>query len=126
MGAFMGLKVVNSVAPIFSALGSAFQKIASAGIEKLTGLLPGFGSGMQTAGTTSATTGTQMLQASFAFIALGGGIMLAAFGIKTLALGAMKLALDAIQGSLSKMAGTISQSMAQSMALQSSIDVWLR
>lgn len=91
--AFMGMKVVNSVAGTVTTFAGGIQKLASPNL--LGKLIPNLGAtaaGETAVGTASATAGKQVLQSAAAFALMGAGVAAIAAGFYLLAAAAVMIA----------------------------------
>ena len=92
VGAFVGLKVVNTIAPGLTSFAGSLLKMAGKGIAGLAAKLFGIAGGQKAVGGASASSGPSILQAAVATLALGAAVLLAAVGMALLVQSAIALA----------------------------------
>ena len=91
-GAFIGLKVVNTVAPGLTRFATVLLSLAGKGIVGLAAKLFGVSLGQKAVGTASATSSPSIWQSALACLALGAAVLLAAAGLALLVQSAIALA----------------------------------
>ena len=103
---FAAFKVVKTVAPFISTFASGIGSIASKIGGGLISKLLGTSKAQTTVGTTSATSGAQMLNAAKSYALMGVAVLLIAAGFALLAFSAISLA-NAGGGAIAVMAGLV-------------------
>lgn len=99
-------KVAKTVTPFVSAFAGGIGKIASKVGGGLISKLLGTSKAQETVGTTSATSGAQMLNGAKSFALMGAAVLLIAAGFALLAFSAISLA-NAGGGAIAVMAGLV-------------------
>ena len=90
--AYVGFRVVKTLAPAVSAFSGSVLKLASGGIGQIIPKLLGIATAEEVTGTASVTSGRQVMQAAVAFVALGAGVALIGAGFLLMANAAVTLA----------------------------------
>lgn len=92
VGAYKGFSVVSSVVPGVMAFTKGIAGLAGKGIGGIAAKLFGISTSQQTVGTTSATSGAQMLNAAKSYALMGVAVLTIAAGFALLAYSAISLA----------------------------------
>lgn len=103
---FKGLKIASAVAPGVSALAKGIAGLAAKGIGGIASKLFGISKAQTQVGTTSATSGAQMLTAAKSYALMGVAVLAIAAGFALLAFSAISLA-NAGGGAIAVMAGLV-------------------
>lgn len=103
---FAALKVAKTVAPFVSTFASGLSSIASKLSGGLASKLTSVSKAQTTVGSTSSTSGAQMLNAAKSFALMGVAVLLIAAGFALLAFSAISLA-NAGGGAIAVMAGMV-------------------
>lgn len=91
-GAFIALKVVNTIAPGLTSFAGSLLKMAGKGIAGLAAKLFGIAGGQKAVGTASAASGPSIMQSAVATLALAAAVALAAVGLALIVQSAIALA----------------------------------
>ncbi|MBQ1995895.1 MAG: tape measure protein [Clostridia bacterium] len=92
VGAYKGFSIVSSVVPGVMAFTKGIAGLAGKGIGGIAAKLFGISTSQQTVGTTSATSGAQMLNAAKSYALMGVAVLTIAAGFALLAQSAIALA----------------------------------
>jgi tape measure domain-containing protein len=92
VGAYKGFSIVSSVVPGVMAFTKGIAGLAGKGIGGIAAKLFGISTSQQTVGTTSATSGAQMLNAAKSYALMGVAVLTIAAGFALLAYSAISLA----------------------------------
>lgn len=92
VGAYKGFSIVSSVVPGITAFTKGIAGLAGKGIGGIAAKLFGISTSQQTVGTTSATSGAQMLNAAKSYALMGVAVLTIAAGFALLAQSAIALA----------------------------------
>ena len=103
---FKGFKIVSAVAPGISLFAKGIAGLASKGIGGIASKLFGISKAQKTVGTTSATSGAQMLTSAKSFALMGVAVLAIAAGFALMAFSAISLA-NAGGGAIAVMAGLL-------------------
>lgn len=103
---FKGLQIASVVAPGVSAVAKGIAGLAGKGIGAIASKLFGISKAQTTVGTTSATSGAQMLTAAKSYALMGVAVLAIAAGFALLAFSAISLA-NAGGGAIAVMAGLL-------------------
>ena len=103
---FKGLKIASAVAPGISAVAKGISGLASKGIGGIASKLFGISKAQKAAGTTSVTSGAQMLTAAKSYALMGVAVLAIAAGFALLAYSAIALS-NAGGGAIAIMAGLL-------------------
>lgn len=101
-----GFKIASAVAPGVTAFAKGIAGLASKGIGGIASKLLGISKSQKTVGTTSATSGAQMLTAAKSYALMGVAVLAIALGFALLAQSAIALA-SAGGGAIAVMAGLV-------------------
>lgn len=101
-----GFQIASSVAPAVSLFAKGIAGLAGKGISGIASKLFGISKSQTTVGTTSATSGTQMLTAAKSYALMGVAVLAIAAGFALLAFSAISLA-NAGGGAIAVMAGLV-------------------
>lgn len=101
-----GFKIASAVAPGVTMFAKGIASIAGKGISGIASKLFGISKSQTTVGTTSATSGTQMLTAAKSYALMGVAVLAIAAGFALLAFSAISLA-NAGGGAIAVMAGLV-------------------
>ena len=101
-----GFQIASSVAPAVSLFAKGIAGLAGKGIGGIASKLFGISKSQTTVGTTSATSGTQMLTAAKSYALMGVAVLAIAAGFALLAFSAISLA-NAGGGAIAVMAGLV-------------------
>ena len=103
---FKGLQIASVVAPGVSAVAKGIAGLAAKGIGGIASKLFGISKSQTAVGTTSATSGAQMLSAAKSYALMGVAVLAIAAGFALLAFSAISLA-NAGGGAIAVMAGLL-------------------
>ena len=103
---FKGLQIASTVAPGVSALAKGIAGLAGKAIGGIASKLFGISKSQEQVGTTSATSGAQMLNAAKSYALMGVAVLAIAAGFALLAFSAIALA-NAGGGAIAVMAGLV-------------------
>lgn len=101
-----GFKIASAVAPGVTAFAKGIGGLVGKGISGIASKLFGISKSQTTVGTTSATSGTQMLTAAKSYALMGVAVLAIAAGFALLAFSAISLA-NAGGGAIAVMAGLV-------------------
>ena len=101
-----GFQIASSVAPGVTAFAKGIGSLVSKGVGGIASKLLGISKSQTTVGTTSATSGTQMLTAAKSYALMGVAVLAIAAGFALLAFSAISLA-NAGGGAIAVMAGLV-------------------
>lgn len=104
--AIKGFQVAKAVAPGVASFTKGIAGLAGKGIGGIASKLFGISGAQKTVGTTSATSGTQMLTAAKSYALMGVAVLAIAAGFALLAFSAISLA-NAGGGAIAVMAGLV-------------------
>lgn len=104
--AFKGFKIASTVAPAVTLFAKGIAGLAAKGIGGIASKLFGISKSQKTVGTTSATSGAQMLTAAKSYALMGVAVLAIAAGFALLAFSAISLA-NAGGGAIAVMAGLV-------------------
>lgn len=104
--AIKGFQIAKAVAPGVASFTKGIAGLAGKGIGGIASKLLGISSAQTTAGTTSATSGAQMLSAAKSYALMGVAVLAIAAGFALLAFSAISLA-NAGGGAIAVMAGLL-------------------
>ena len=90
--AFLGMKIVNTIAPGLTSFAGSLLKMAGKGIVTLGAKLIGISVGQKAVGTASATSAPSVWQSAAAMLALGASVLMAAVGLALIVQSAIALA----------------------------------
>lgn len=91
-GAFVGLKIINTIAPGVTKFSGALLSLAGKGVVGLAAKLFGVSLGQKAVGTASAASSPSVWQSAAATLALGGAVLMAAAGLALIVQSAIALA----------------------------------
>ena len=92
VAAYKGFSIVSTVVPGITAFTKGIAGLAGKGIGAIASKLFGISNAQKTVGTTSATTGAQMLNSAKSFALMGVAVLTIAIGFALLAQSAIALA----------------------------------
>ncbi len=101
-----GFQIASSVAPGVTAFAKGIGSLVSKGVGGIASKLLGISKSQTTVGTTSATSGAQMLTAAKSYALMGVAVLAIAAGFALLAFSAISLA-NAGGGAIAVMAGLV-------------------
>lgn len=104
--AIKGFQIAKTVAPGVAAFSKGIAGLAGKGIGGIASKLFGISGAQKTVGTTSATSGAQMLSAAKSYALMGVAVLAIAAGFALLAFSAISLA-NAGGGAIAVMAGLV-------------------
>ena len=104
--AIKGFQIAKTVAPGIAAFSKGIAGLAGKGIGGIASKLFGISGAQKTVGTTSATSGAQMLTAAKSYALMGVAVLAIAAGFALLAFSAISLA-NAGGGAIAVMAGLV-------------------
>ena len=104
--AIKGFQIAKAVAPGVAVFSKGIANLAGKGIGGIASKLLGISKAQTTTGTTSATSGAQMLSAAKSYALMGVAVLLIAAGFALLAFSAISLA-NAGGGAIAVMAGLV-------------------
>jgi tape measure domain-containing protein len=104
--AIKGFQIAKAVAPGVASFTKGIAGLAGKGIGGIASKLFGISGAQKTVGTTSATSGTQMLSAAKSYALMGVAVLAIAAGFALLAFSAISLA-NAGGGAIAVMAGLV-------------------